>query len=212
MVDGMRYDPILCDLDGTLVDSAQGIVAAIRAACASCGVTIADGVDLFSFVGPPLEKSFATLAPEPGLVPALVRAYREEYGRMAPSTPLLPNVRSTLRSWRVTGAALAVVTYKPARLAEAMLTGAGVRGLFDLVVGRRLGDDPRRKADLLGEALERLRPHAATPLYVGDHAEDEVAARVCGIDFVGVGPAGWSEIARLVAEGPVRPRPAGRNR
>ena len=208
MAYGVRYDPILCDLDGTLADSAPGIVAAIRAACASCGVAIGEGVDLAAFVGPPLEESLAILAPEPELVPVLVRTYREEYGRMAPSTPLLPGVAPTLRSWTTGGTVLAVVTYKPAHLAQVMLTGAGIRGLFRLVVGRGRGRDPRRKADLLREALERLRPHAGVPLYVGDHEEDEAAARACGTAFMRVGPATWTDIAGLVAAGPALPRPA----
>ena len=55
----MPYDIILFDLDGTLTDSAEGIINSVIYALERKGVPCADKQELRRFVGPPLQESFS---------------------------------------------------------------------------------------------------------------------------------------------------------
>ena len=57
-----NYDVILFDLDGTLTDSAPGILNSVRYACRKLGLPIPGEETLRRFLGPPLISSFIMLA------------------------------------------------------------------------------------------------------------------------------------------------------
>ena len=54
----MSYDVILFDLDGTLTDSAEGIVNSVVYALERKGIPYVNKQELRRFVGPPLQDSF----------------------------------------------------------------------------------------------------------------------------------------------------------
>ena len=56
-----NYDIILFDLDGTLTDSAPGILNSVRYACRKLGLEMPSEATLRKFLGPPLIESFRTL-------------------------------------------------------------------------------------------------------------------------------------------------------
>ena len=82
-----NYDVILFDLDGTLTDSAPGILNSVRYACRKLGLPIPGEETLRRFLGPPLIASFRELM---GLDAAdadrAVSAFREYFpGRPGPA-------------------------------------------------------------------------------------------------------------------------------
>ena len=50
----MQYKTILFDLDGTLTDSAPGILNSVRYGCRRIGIPVPDEATLRRFLGPPL--------------------------------------------------------------------------------------------------------------------------------------------------------------
>ena len=60
-----NYDVILFDLDGTLTDSAPGILNSVRYACRKLGLPIPGEETLRRFLGPPLIASFRELMGPP---------------------------------------------------------------------------------------------------------------------------------------------------
>jgi phosphoglycolate phosphatase len=195
----LRFDPILCDLDGTLVDSAPAITTALRIALSECGVKLDPAPDLASFVGPPLDQTLARIVSEPDRAARVLDVYRREFSRLIDgSIPLMPGADDAIRAFSEAGAALGVVTYKPTTLAEEVLRGAGLRGLFPFVLGTTPQGPTRSKGELLHEALVALRPHRRVPVYVGDHAEDREAAAHNGVAFLSYGSNNWKDIMRRV--------------
>ena len=83
-----NYDVILFDLDGTLTDSAPGILNSVRYACRKLGLEMPAEATLRRFLGPPLIESFRTLL---GLSDAdadrAVSAFREYF----PETGIFEN-------------------------------------------------------------------------------------------------------------------------
>ena len=67
---------VLLDLDGTLMDSAPGIVASAAEAYRTLGLPVPDAATLRSFVGPPITDSFPRHGVPVERLTEMVRAYR----------------------------------------------------------------------------------------------------------------------------------------
>jgi phosphoglycolate phosphatase len=169
------------DLDMTLVDSADGIVATMNAAIRACpgGEEVRlDRAQVWPWIGLPLEQTAEALAPQvdPDQV---VRAYRARYATVgAPLAQLLPGAVEAIRAVRAAGGKVLVVSAK----AE-----VGVHQVLAVVGLDRDGLAPDVAAGGLFAAAkgERLIREGAT-LYVGDHPGDMQAARVAGAVSVAV--------------------------
>jgi phosphoglycolate phosphatase len=193
------FDPVVCDLDGTLVDSGPAIVATIRQACAEVGAPVAEDRDLAFCVGPPLEETLPVLVGDAELARRAAAAYRAHYGAIVrQASAALPGAREALASLAQAGIPVAVATYKVMSLATATLEAAGLAGLVTAVVGRASPDDDRTKGELIRETLGLLVPHGGRPVYIGDHDDDEVAAAAAGVSFLRYGPLTWSDLTERV--------------
>ena len=71
---------VLIDLDGTLVDPAQGIVGCCRHALEALGCPAPADEDLTWIIGPPLRATLAKLLGDSGDPERAVTLYRERYG------------------------------------------------------------------------------------------------------------------------------------
>lgn len=192
-----RYDPVVFDLDGTILDSAPTIVHALKEACARVGVAVPEGADLHSCVGPPFEIALPAALGSGIDVDAVIATYREIYRPLAEERTLpMPGVADVLKDLSKHGVAMAIATYKPRDLAQALLRSTGLGDFFQLCAGRLPPDDRRTKAEILRDVLEELSPHRGTPVYIGDHEEDRRAAATLSIDFIAYGDGlSWADIA-----------------
>ena len=76
----MRFNPIFFDLDGTITDSAQGIIRAVQYALEAFNIS-ASKESLIPFIGPPLRDSFSQFFPgDTEKLEQVVAKYREYYG------------------------------------------------------------------------------------------------------------------------------------
>ena len=74
---------VFFDLDGTLTDPKQGIVACIRHALAALEIEIDESIDLCAYIGPPLRSALRELCPRASQVEPAVDLYRERFARIA---------------------------------------------------------------------------------------------------------------------------------
>jgi phosphoglycolate phosphatase len=182
---------VLFDLDGTLTDSAPGILASIRHAMSRLGLPDVDEATLRSFLGPPLPDCFRRTWPldEPGVRRA-VEAYREYYAaRGLFENDLYPGIGDLVRNLRARGRTLLVATSKPTPFADRVLEHFGIRDCFRAVVGADLDPSHPRadKSEVVAAALALLDPDGrARAAMVGDREPDVRAARAHGIVAVGV--------------------------
>jgi phosphoglycolate phosphatase len=192
---------VLFDLDGTLVDSAPGIVASVRVAAAELGLPEPTPWQLRQMVGPPLQEGFAVVLGVPAdEVPRAVAAYRAHYAAGALLDVAvhdgIPELLATLRS---DGATLAVATSKPAVFAVRVLEATGLLPAFASVHGATLDGAVRHKDQVVGAALA-AHPGGRDPVLVGDRAQDVLGAAAHGLPCIG---AGWgpAEDGELQAAG-----------
>lgn len=194
-----KYEPVLCDFDGTLADSEPVILAAITSACAEVGVAIPEGADLRACVGPPLERIFPEVLGADVPVPELIAAYRRHYTEVAPSkTELMPGALDAIEAWIDNGIRVGIVSYKPLPVLQVVLGGLGLTPLLSVLRAPPLDEPPQTKAVLLRDALEALRPFRAQPVYIGDHQDDETAAVEVGVDFIRYPDRSWQQIQGIV--------------
>jgi phosphoglycolate phosphatase len=179
---------VLIDLDGTLSDSAPGILASLRRAFADVGVPpLRDHVER-SLLGPPFYES---LPPLVGVdrVPAIIDAYRRHYDSAMFETSLYDGMIDVLSDLRGRGLKLAVATSKPEYYAIPIVEHLGIVDYFETVAGDALDGSRDNKAKVIAEALRRLgSPDPAEVFMLGDRSHDVDGARAHGIGCIG---AGW---------------------
>ncbi|MDT7580466.1 MAG: phosphoglycolate phosphatase [Pseudonocardiales bacterium] len=191
-----RPATVLLDLDGTLVDSAPGILGSLQEAFAELDVPLPpDGLP-HTLLGPPLYVTLPRLVGD-DVAPALIAAYRRIYGdRGLLTCPPFAGIDALLDALSEAGVRLAVATSKAEVYAERIVAHRGWTEVFATVCGDTLDGQRPTKAHVVGEALRRLGddrsgdqgPGDHGPIVmVGDRLHDVVGAREHGIDCLGVG-------------------------
>ena len=179
----------LFDLDGTLSDSAPGILSSLRHAFDVNGLPRLDPSVERALLGPPFYESLPPLIGSAHL-DDVIAAYREHYGAIGMfDTRPYPGIEDVLAELHERGVRLAVATSKPEHYAVPVVEHLGLARFFETVAGDSLDGSRPTKALVVGAALGRLGdPPPADVVMVGDRVHDVVGAREHGIDCVG---AGW---------------------
>jgi pyrophosphatase PpaX len=197
----MRFETVLFDLDGTVVDSGAIILASMRHATQEVlGRDYSDEELLQAVGGPGLEAQMFALAPDH--VERLVDVYRAHNEPLHDDLEACAGMQDVLVRLRGEGRRLGVVTAKRRSTVELAFARVPLGHLFEAVVG---GDETERhKPDpeplLLG--AERLGADPAATAYVGDSPFDVRAAKAAGMCAVAVTWGRIHDRSRLEAERP----------
>ncbi len=178
---------VIFDLDGTLTDSAEGIVASFRHALAQIGAQAPDGDLASRIVGPPMHHTLSGM----GLgeqADAAIAAYRADYTTRGWSmNSLFDGVEQLLADLKSSGVRLAVATSKAEPTARRILTHFGLDEYFEVIAGASVDGIRSSKADVVAHALAQLAPLPEHVLMVGDRSHDVEGAAEHGISTVIVG-------------------------
>ncbi len=198
-----RYRYILFDLDGTLTDSAEGILNCAEYALRRLGREVPARESLRPMLGPPLTVTFRELF---GLgeeeAELGIKYYRERYSTIG----LFENrpydgAEQLLRELRAAGYRLAVATSKPEVFSKRILERFGLEGYFDTVTGCGLDGTLDTKAEVIEETLRRLGvADRSEAVMVGDRRFDVLGAREAGLGCIGAG-WGFAEAGELEESG-----------
>lgn len=178
---------VLFDLDGTLTDSAAGIVASFRHALTEVGAPIPDGDLVARIVGPPMHLTLRALCPgDQG--DAAFTAFRADYTSRgwAMNRPF-DGIAELLADLRAAGVRMAVATSKAEPTARRILAHFGLAEYFEVIAGASVDGTRSAKADVLAHALEQLAPLPERVVMVGDRSHDVEGAAAHGIDAIVVG-------------------------
>ncbi|MEE2035417.1 HAD hydrolase-like protein [Rhodococcus chondri] len=183
---------VLFDLDGTLTDSATGVINGFLHALSTIGVAAPAG-NLERLLGPPMTESLRALGLDDEHVAQGLTAYMDYYSAAGwAENALFDGVGEMLAAVRRTGSRLAVATSKNELFAERILTHFGVAGAFEFIGGASEDGTRRAKADVIAHSLAALGIDVAaaadggTPgvVMIGDREHDVHGAGRFGIPTV----------------------------
>ena len=183
---------LLFDLDGTLVDTAPDITAAVDATLRTLDRAPIESATVRSYIGRGVDtllhrvltgerEGNAALDLHDRARDVFFREYGAHNGRTAEA---YPGVRDGLEHARRLGLSMACVTNKLQHFSDDLLAQLGLDGYFEFVIG---GDAlPQRKPDPepLLHAARQVGIDADRCVYVGDDERDILAARNAGMKSV----------------------------
>lgn len=177
---------IVFDLDGTLLDTGEGILKCIASTLKRMGFQVLDEGICKSFVGPSLKKRFLELfGTDEKAADAFVANFREQYGKgdifLADRYAGMEECLAALRKHF----SLAVATNKREDHAKLLLEKMELSPYFDSICGSDAAAT-KSKAQIVKSAAERLGVPLAECVLVGDSDNDAIAAAKLGIPFIGV--------------------------
>jgi len=182
---------VLCDLDGTLIDSAEDLRAALNAVLRGRNLPPVGAEAVRGMIGdgvPKLiERGLVAVGGDPHQAPSLLPEFLRLYeADPAADSRCYPGVVETLGELCARHCRLAVVTNKPVVATRKILQLLGLADFFDVIVG---GDTlPQRKPDPapLREAARQLALDVTDLVMVGDNVHDIEAARAAGMTSIAV--------------------------
>ena len=196
---------ILFDLDGTLIDSSEGITKSTQYALAHYGIIENDLSKFYKFIGPPLVASFKKYYdfPEEQAVEA-VAVYRERYNKIGLfECSLYPGVRECIEKLKAQGYLIGMASSKPEVSCRRILEHFGILELFDDVVGATFDGRIDTKEEVLNEVMCRWSDVPKDEMcLIGDTMFDVEGANQVGIRTVAVN-FGFGNVQEMVEAGAV---------
>ena len=183
------YSGYLFDLDGTLVDTAPDLNAALNHALRSARLNSVDEALTRHWVGHGarvlVEKALEHQRASDADVDAIHRTFLAYYERhVADLSKPYPNVRPALSQLQSRAARLAVVTNKRAQFTLALLNQLSLSEHFDIVVSGDTTPSPKPAPDPALHACRSLGTAPSDTLFVGDSTTDVACARAAGCPVV----------------------------
>lgn len=185
-----KYDYVIFDFDGTVVDTGEGILKSLQYSFREMGKEVPCLDELKKFIGPPIHYSYTTYygvsEEEVGMY---IKKYRERYRSKGIYECALyegfPEVLDRLKSL---GIKIGIASSKPEALIYDVADFLAVTEKFDAIVGVKLDDSNHSsKTGLVLDSMEKLGAEDKTRvLMVGDRCYDIDGAAGAGVSSCGV--------------------------
>lgn len=184
-----KYRLAVFDLDGTLLDTSGGVLSAVRYTIEKCGLSPLDKETLESFIGPPVQDSFArAYGIEGQRLQELADVFRARYSSDASLFIAEPyeHIYDLLGELRARGVITAVATYKREDYARRLLERFEFDKYMDFIFG---GDNfnKLKKRDIIEKCISAAGvADRGEVVMIGDTHLDALGAEAIGVDFIGV--------------------------
>lgn len=199
-----KYQYILFDMDGTLVDSEPGILDYLKETLKTLGVEKYEANYLRKFLGPPLKDSFlAYFNMEESEAEAAVKIFRSHYSNEGMyKSKLYKGIKETL-AFLSGKYDLFIATSKPTPYTEIIAKELGIHQYFRGIAGSNLDNSRGKKEEVIQYILDEFSIlDKSQSLMIGDKAQDLIGARKCEIDGAGVS-YGYGTMEELSSQEPM---------
>lgn len=167
------------DLDGTLIDSKNAILKSAKRVLKRLDIYSISDRQILESIGLPIKTLFETILSGEQLSDAVFEFQKDLLATGASSTKIYPNVQYALSELMNSGVNTAVVTNKPTKLAEEILSNLKLDNYFKSIIGLGSGRVPKPSSQMLIETMNFFG--LPTDVYmIGDRIEDMQAAKCAG--------------------------------
>ncbi|HWR22195.1 MAG TPA: HAD hydrolase-like protein [Feifaniaceae bacterium] len=183
-----KYQAVIFDFDGTLVDSGPGIVLALRLMLEEMGHKPMSDAELRACVGPPIHKFFPEVFGFEGeTLTRAVEAYRRIFEEKAvPMLRAYPGVKEMLAAVRRANMPTGVATCKLQHTCEEQAETLGLLPHLDFISGADPEKGLLEKEDILQALLDRTGFDPERCVMVGDRMFDMIGAQAVRMPAIGV--------------------------
>ena len=195
------YTTVLFDLDGTLVDSGEGVLKCAELALRHFNLPIPSPEEMRTFVGPPLRDSFLRFGCTEEMAQEAIAVYRSRYTTVGKFELFVyPGIEKLLQDLTAAGCKLYVATSKPEAVSVEILNHLGLAKYFTYIAGADQSQGRSTKSEVITHLLAQVGKLDGA-LMVGDTAYDVIGAAEHGIPCAGVS-WGYGTVESLEAAHP----------
>ncbi len=182
----MKYDAVIWDVDGTLLDTREGLTAAYHYTIETLSLPPRADEEIATFIGPTPQTVFITrFGMSPHAAQAAADIFRERYkSQDLFKASAYEGVFCVLEALKAAGIRQAIATNKRQDYATDICVHFGIDRYCSPIYGAD-NDNRLTKADLIRRCLDELGS-SCKAVMVGDTKGDQAAAEEAGIDFIGV--------------------------
>ena len=201
-----NFPYILFDLDGTLIDSGEGIINSAAYALEHMGIPLPeDRRELGRFVGPPLSESYPEFYHlSPSETEQAVKLHNEYYFTTGLwQCTIYPGIPELLTRLQNAGRKLMVATSKPEPYTMPLMKKLGLDRYFIFIAAAEDDSGPRSaKKDVIQYGLDSCGiTDISSVVMVGDRKFDINGANCFGMDSIGVTYGGYGSAEELKEAG-----------
>ncbi len=183
----MKYKHVLFDLDGTLVDSTEGVLESAKYTIDQLGYEKLDEDTLKSFIGPPIGDSFQkTYNIDDRKKEEMVRIFRDRYkDHDLFKAELYDGIAELLQFLKEHNVKMSVATYKRYDYARMLTKEFGIDDYCSVIEGSDF-EGELTKIDIMQKCIDMQEIDKSECIMIGDTGFDGKASKILGVDFIAV--------------------------
>lgn len=185
-----KFDYVIFDFDGTVVDTGEGIIKSLQYSFQQMGRDIPDMSELKKFIGPPIYYSYTHYYDvSEQEVGDYIKKYRERYREKGIyECELYDGFLSLIKELKNNSVKIGIASSKPESLIYSVSDYLGITDLFDAIVGVKIDDSNHSsKTSLILDCMEKMNcTDKEKVLMVGDRLYDIDGAKGAGVKSCGV--------------------------
>lgn len=191
-----KYKAVLFDLDGTLLDTSEGILSSVKYTIDVMGFESINEDYFETFIGPPIQHTLQKIYHlDDATRDKAASVFREHYSTVdLCKAKLYDGVLETLSELKKYGIKIAVATYKREDYTTKLLDEFGISQFCDWIQGSDYAGK-LTKADIIELCIQKLVVDKSKVLMVGDTEHDLIGAKNAGVDFLAV-TFGFSSVVK----------------
>lgn len=183
----MKYELVIFDVDGTLLDTSEGVLSSVKYTIERFGFDMPDDKQLRTFIGPPIQRSFAdTFGLSGDIIQEMTAVYRDRYkgDDLIKAVPY-EGIYECFDSLESNGIKTAIATYKRDDYAQRIMKHFHFDDHTKIIHG---ADDNNKlsKSDIIEICINESGIPKEKVLMVGDTDNDAIGAEGIGVDFLAV--------------------------